>query len=1147
MPGILRQRGPRYPLDKYLPKGPKREERFVKTREPALLKDVNLFRKIESLLKESERIRVPPSQQNFGHQRIHQSPDVLVHSIPNETSISAEDLVAAELYKATYGTFKKPENSTKPSAKGAGDWVDHGDLEGRKQAFGPAIQKSPDAGAQPGPAHQLEPDNYSNAIPIEGKRLEFKHPSTSACIQDRANLALQEPHAGDRPEQKIALLTMSDCSDSIPSESLQSNEIIKKRSPLKKVTMTNACINTDRVNTHVLRIKHDEPSAGDDFASSSKVKSFVVQELPRVNIRGRLVKQNCGFVCINPVQVQNESRNTAVLEINYNDDVLDEDGDRMCPERSHAQQGQEPSDIRRSNQPEEIKSNIDSSLHDLAPSCTKKVLPHTTAGHRLAFGKGLIQQSIAPKNTEQPSSETSRPKIFDTVTHFKEKLSSEMNSGLEPIKLALNEMLSNLKEFCDAGLNDDRHARNVPSASKASSSVVRERVDRMDSILKEEIKTWGFGDQGHYNLLVKAIDDLSDEIRSAVKTFQRQQELKEQTQHFLEGSTHLPRKVSKTMHEADLTQPRDDQPLRIDKLYAIHSFLQESSAPRTFQPSNAIVDDADEAHAEFGQGDAPEGLLNETFTLDRSPSLKPASDECGDSIAGAQNSRADSDKEGIPDNYEEDFNDEDSDHISESVSVPRKNVQNIEKSLGDGGLIRRSDSRPNTVHLQTSGSANGEDSTDAPRFANEEPASSVASTMNVSQINVAAKNPAIQKIARPSAVSCLPLVTRTNNLENQPTVRLTNRNTNAVFELRLPEHLANLNSTLTYNSACSNDEIKLSIGCQAQQLDFLNQQPALLAQHCSHENRHDSRTGFPPQSTNISDVENRRVVENAATSTATRPTQAIHVQHKETQFPSDEINTIGNISTNLMNLFETKMVEIVEGNKLHWSRGNRKDMSVQVSANEAIIQGHPSVERTPTSTPANVDVTPGTDSYDSHAKNLERPSGSLVFSRQMEKEIEKTLRRNRSCPVQMESSFSSVSVPTSLSELPFKSGSTSSSDLAFPLDRKSFETPFDANQLSRLHPAPIFTEDQEDYPHPESNNPQEEFPVDHDMLNSPDISAHLHPRPETILGPQAETQAPDEVLDASDDSKDTEMALQDGSEVTQLVLDIRPYDSVSLR
>ncbi|CAB0018700.1 unnamed protein product [Nesidiocoris tenuis] len=471
--------------------------------------------------------------------------------------------------------YLKPENSTKPSAKGAGDWVDRWDLEGRKQAFGPAIQKSPDAGAQPGPAHQLEAANCSNAIPIEGKRLEFKHPSTSVCIQDRANLALQEPHAGDRPEQKIALLTMSDCSDSIPSESLQSNEIIKKRSPLKKVTMTNACINTDRVNTHVLRIKHDEPSAGDDFASSSKVKSFVVQELPRVNIRGRLVKQNCGFVCINPVQVQNESRNTAVLEINYNDDVLAEDGDRMCPERSHAQQGQEPSDIRRSNQPEQIRSNIDSSLHDLAPSCTKKVLPHTTAGHRLAFGKGLIQQSIAPKNTEQPSSETSRPKIFDTVTHFKEKLSSEMNSGLEPIKLALNEMLSNLKEFCDVGLNDDRHARNVPSASKASSSVVRERVDRMDSILKEEIKTWGFGDQ---------------------------------------GSTHLPRKVSKTMHEADLTQPRDDQPLRIDKLYAIHSFLQESSAPRTFQPSNAIVDDADEAHAEFGQGDAPEGLLNETFT-----------------------------------------------------------------------------------------------------------------------------------------------------------------------------------------------------------------------------------------------------------------------------------------------------------------------------------------------------------------------------------------------------------------------------------------------------------------------------------------------------------------------------------------------------
>lgn len=396
--------------------------------------------------------------------------------------------------------------------RGAGDWVDPRNVT---HSCGP-IPKPRQAEADRDAGLQLAWDyqHVPTAPPIP----------TDACHQARrhfdvcdhfinassGDFRLREAEGGKMP-QKVKVSDVLSCSSG-PSMSLTNSSRPKGRS-LKRVTMQNACINTDRTNTHVFSIQHNETNLGNDVTSQNRVKSFVVQQLPQVSIRGRLVKQSCGTININPENLTNEVQNTAVVEICRDPDQYG----RVIS--SPKRQAEDPKNTRNQTFVEDfcrVEDHVTQNGDHL-----KSRQP--ALSHRLAFDE--VSRHLT----------ASKLKILDTAANFREKLSRDFNAGLEPIKRSLTAMVSSLDEFCQIGLNDRNVLKNLPTSSQANPQALHHRFDQMDDILAGELRSWGQRDLTHYNVLKTAIDDLTREIKTAVDSFLQMKSLNERTKVFLES------------------------------------------------------------------------------------------------------------------------------------------------------------------------------------------------------------------------------------------------------------------------------------------------------------------------------------------------------------------------------------------------------------------------------------------------------------------------------------------------------------------------------------------------------------------------------------------------------------------------------------
>ncbi|KAF6211845.1 hypothetical protein GE061_012361 [Apolygus lucorum] len=1206
---VLRHKEPQYPLDKYLPRVPKRNDTFIKSREIPRQTEVSLFRKIESLLKESQCMREPIVNCVLG-------PNEAPVNVSTESSVSTEDLVAAEFYKATYGTPKrvdcnsKPKVTVEPPHKGDGDWVDV--RNPRICEVGP---KPPTGieGHEVSTAVQLPWDVLHRVPALSPKTMQTEtcfHRSSPQTFESFGHYKAPNESAfnmGDNKDDKLSACEVDKshpkpkasevCSfSSVPSVSIRtstSRQPYKCRT-LKKVSVQNACINTDRVNAHVFSMKHPDPGVVDDFAGQSRVKACVVQELPKVNIRARLVRQSCGFVSINPVHVPSEVQNTAVVEVSHPPDLIEH------PHDSYISKSNRRTDYNNRNQPtqppqvEQYDNNPQQSKND----CILENERQPAFSHKLAFDMGRRRASPQRLQTEQ----STKPKIFDTVTHFKEQLSRDFNSGFDSIKMSLTEMVTSLNEFCNMGLNNVPKLQNVSSASKTNPCTVRDRVDRMDGILNEELKKWGQRDSAHYQLLTKAIDELTIEIKNAVKSFHLQQHLNQRTAAFLEGST-TSTPINKAENQNTMKAAHHPEPLRLDKLYAIHSYLQQN------QPPSAECQERPDASPKHFNKDGNlmtiKTKFDETFTIDQAPPDQAQLPNI-EGISEEKETRSQNeiiiDKGEIQGDYEDDFNPEDQDdpedQLSDSDSDEQKTDSSRSRSAEDLEASKAEENQ--VVHLITSGSANGEESTDAPvvlRVQEEHP-SSVASTINASQVNLKSrlKGCNVHRSFFPSKTVPEPQVQKatinTDDGSDKPLVRLTNRNTNAVFELRLPEQLENLNSTLTYNSVGCNDEIKLSFGCAGLKEKVQTTEPEnvpidknvdpQIAQSQIHIEDASSMPlptlRYEPSKMHIADaVENdygqlppsiesprRRVTINA------EPVFNVALRNQATQFPTVEIESVERLSASILTLVESKINEIVEINKqkILSNELKTKDFSVQVVPNPELVEHQISTSVADGVNPAasavqggankicytsakkiqEPQITPNvtpikSDGYDSHPKNLEKPTEYLIY-KQTECEVDKILVQNSRFPVQFESSFSSISVPTSLSEFPVKS--SSSSELAYPLDQ--IPDPVTAlGDLGKLHPAPGF-----DYGSvvDTTKERQEEYREElaHDSLE--DISSHLHPNPEDLPSFHPENCVePEEIQESSEHVGNANLStvVDDVKPGHTIIYEIQPFDSGTVR
>uniref|UniRef100_A0A0A9WH78 Cysteine--tRNA ligase n=1 Tax=Lygus hesperus TaxID=30085 RepID=A0A0A9WH78_LYGHE len=438
---MLRRKEPQYPLDKYLPRVPKRDDTFIKSRDIPLQKDVSLFRKIESLLKESQCMREPIVNCVI-------APNEAPANVSAESSVSTEDLVAAEFYKATYGTPKKVDCSSKPKVtvapphKGAGDWIDV-----RSPHMCELAKPPNETDCHEGVVGmQLPWDAHHRVSAISPKTVQTEtcfHRSIPHTYESFGHYKMPNEYGFNMGDNKDGKLSVSEidkshpkpkasevCSfSSVPSVSIRTSasRLPYKSRTLKKVSVQNACINTDRVNTHVFSMKHPDPGVVDDFAGQSRVKACVVQELPKVNIRARLVQQSCGFVSINPVNVPSDVQNTAVVEVSHSNDLIEQPHDRYTsqPNRKIDCNNQNI----QTNQPPQVEqcvNNPQPSSNNWFPEDERQ----PTFSHKLAFDMGRRR---APPQSLLPDQNT-KPNIFDTVSHFKEQLSRDFNVGFEPIK-----------------------------------------------------------------------------------------------------------------------------------------------------------------------------------------------------------------------------------------------------------------------------------------------------------------------------------------------------------------------------------------------------------------------------------------------------------------------------------------------------------------------------------------------------------------------------------------------------------------------------------------------------------------------------------------------------------------------------------------